>query len=162
MKYCRFCGNEMDDADRFCAKCGQAVWESQPYHHSPPPAPVHVEKEPKEKLFCELAYSGFLFWLPLVFCKEEKYARQSANQGLWALITAVVLCAAVKIAGAVSTFFASTIFGVFFSLFHSLSFAVFLVCMLCLTWKCVKNALRIHNGEELDPFLFFDRAAIIR
>lgn len=158
MKYCWSCGTGMEDDDRYCPKCGKSVMGGH-YKYS---RPVSVEKEPREKLFCELAYVGFLFWLPLVFCKDEKYAKRSANQGLWAVITATVCCTAIRVAGAVNTFFAGGILGFIAGGIYSLLFIMFLSFMLYLMWKCLKNVFQIHKGGELESVLFFDAAAIIR
>ena len=152
----------MEDGDRYCAKCGRAAQADWPYHHAPHPDPVHAEKEPKEKLLCELAYTGFLFWLPLVFCQGEKYARQSANQGLWAVITATVCCTAIRLAGAVNGIFAGSILSPMAGGIYSLLFIMFLSFMLLLLWTCLSNIFQIHKDGELEPILFFDSAAIIR
>lgn len=158
MKYCRFCGTGMEEEDFYCSKCGRSARSGHQKH----PHSVNVEKEPREKLLCELAYAGFLFWLPLVFCKDEKYAKRSANQGLWATITATVCCTAIRIAGTVNNFFSGSIFGLITGGIYSLLFIIFLSFMLFLMWKCLKNIFQIHKGEELEPILFFDNIAIIR
>ena len=36
----------------------------------------------KTRLCCVLAYFSILFFLPLVFCRENEYAKFHANQGL--------------------------------------------------------------------------------
>lgn len=157
MKYCSFCGAPMEDADRYCSRCGKA--DLGPLH----PAPHHehhtAEKEPPEKLMCELAYAGFLFWLPLVFCKEEKYRLTCANQGLWALITATVCCTLIRVAGTINGWFAGSIVGLVTGGVYALLFMLFLAVMLFLVWKCLNNAFAIHKGGELEPILFFDRFA---
>lgn len=158
MKYCSSCGAGMEDDDLYCPRCGKNVKEGHHKHY----APVSVEKEPREKLFCELAYVGFLFWLPLVFCKGDKYAKRSANQGLWAVITATVCCTAIRLVGAVNTFFAGSVLGFITGGIYSLLFIIFLSFMLFLMWKCLKNVFQIHKGGELESILFFDVAAIIR
>lgn len=158
MKYCRFCGADMEDNDRYCPKCGKPAKDG----YTRCSRPASEEKEPKEKLLCELAYSGFLFWLPLVFCKEEKYAKQSANQGLWAVIIATVCCTFIRLAGAVNNLFSGSFLGFITGSIYSLLFLVFLSFMLFLMWKCLKNIFQIHKGGELEPILFFDTAAIIR
>ena len=158
MKYCRFCGYGLEDNDFYCSKCGK---RTEGYSYEAPRTP-EVKKEPKEKLFCELAYTGFLFWLPLAFCKGERHAKQSANQGLWTLIAAIVCCTAIRMFGALNSLFSGTLFGAVTSGVYGLMFIVFLSFMLFLTIKCLKNAFQIHKGSELEPILFFDKAAIIR
>lgn len=49
-------------------------------------------REPTERLCCELAYSGLLFWLPLVACPRAEGSRLHANQGVWVLVCEVVAC----------------------------------------------------------------------
>lgn len=50
MKYCSSCGGGMEDDDLYCPQCGKTVREGH-HKHS---ALVSVEKEPREKLFCEI------------------------------------------------------------------------------------------------------------
>ena len=168
MRYCRFCGAGMEDGDCYCSKCGRAVQEGQHdhhnhhNHHNHHPKPVCVEKEPTEKLLCELAYTGFLFWLPLVFCRDEKYAKQSANQGLWAVITATACCTAIQLADALNKLFAGSIIAPISAGIYSLLFIVFICFMLFLTGMCLRNVFQIHKDGELASILFFDSMAIFR
>ena len=58
------------------------------------------QKQPfdaKTRLFCALAYVPFLFFLPLVFLKNNSSAKFHANQGLVLLITFVVINAVVAV-----------------------------------------------------------------
>ncbi len=157
MKYCWSCGNAMEDEDSYCSKCGKPVEGVRPT-----PSAATREKEPANKLCCELAYFGFLFWLPLAFCKKDKYAVRSANQGLWVLITAVVCCTAIRILGAVNTFFSGHLIGVLTGGIYTLAFIVFISFMLYLMWRCLRNVLNIHSDREMEPVLFFDNIAFFR
>lgn len=154
MKYCHACGAKMEDDDHYCRRCGKA--EPTGFLFS------CIGKKTLDERLCQLAYGGFLFWIPLVFCKEEKYRIRSANQGLWALITATACCTGIRLAGAVNEFFAGSFLGILAGGLYALLFILFLSFMVFLMWKCLKNVLQIHKGEEIEPILFFDRAAIIR
>lgn len=147
----------MEDGDSFCSKCGKPVKGGNPKHSA-----ATREKEPANKLCCELAYSGFLFWLPLAFYRKDKYAARSANQGLWALITSVVCCTVIRILGAVNAFFSGNLIGVVTDGIYSLVFIAFLSFMLYLMWRCLRNVLNIHAGREMEPVLFFDEIAFFQ
>ena len=45
----------------------------------------------KTRLCCVLAYFSILFFLPLVFCRENEYAKFHANQGLVLFISVAVI-----------------------------------------------------------------------
>ncbi len=157
MKYCWSCGNAMEDGDSYCSKCGKPTDGVHPNHST-----VKRERKPANKLCCELAYFGFLFWLPLAFCRDDNYAARSANQGLWALITAVVCCAAIRILGAVNTFFSGGLIGVLTGGIYTLAFIVFISFMLYLMWRCLRNVLNIRHDREMEPVLFFDNIAFFK
>lgn len=158
MKYCRSCGAVIKDQDLFCSQCGKSAHSISPCRDLIPAA----EGEPRDRFWCELAYMGFFFWLPLAFCKTGKYRTRSANQGLWALLLATASCTGIRLAGAVNALFADSLFGILSGGFYSLLFIIFLSFMLYLVWKCLYNVLQIHKGGDIAPILFFDEAAIIR
>lgn len=157
MKYCGFCGASMEDADLYCSRCGR---EKRQLDSRVPR--TSAEKEPFDRLVCELAYTGFLFWLPLIFCTEERYRLRSANQGLWALISATLCCTAIRGAGAINSWFSGTILGFVTGGVYALLFILFLSFMMFLMWKCLQNVFAIHRGQDVQPILFFDKAAILR
>ena len=163
MKYCHHCGAPMKDEDAFCARCGMEAGPEQsgrrePGIHSGP----EIHREPAGKLCCELAYGGTLFWVPLLVCPKEKYARYCANQGLWVLILSVAACSLVRILGALNELFLGSLPGILLGGIYSFVFLLFLAFMLYLLWHCVKNALAIHRDEEPEGILFFDRIRMIR
>lgn len=158
MKFCHKCGAMMEDHDCYCCRCGKAERKAELIYHNA----SNTGKETPDKLFCQLAYVGFLFWLPLVFCKNEEYGVRSANQGLWALIAATICCTAIRLAGAVNTFLAGSILGALFGGVYALMFILFLPFMFFLMWKCLRNVFQIHRGKQIEPILFFDRMALIR
>lgn len=153
MAFCKNCGAELGENDVFCSNCGTHTASGAPTTHRPtgyyqPYDTVHVEtiKEPKDKLFCELAYSGLLFWLPLAAKTDHPYARFCAGQGLIAVIFATIAC----ICNSAVQWVLGTLFGwlPFSHVLTSLAFMAFLFFMLFLTYRCVKGALAIHNDEK--------------
>lgn len=160
VKYCTFCGASMEDGDAYCSKCGRRVSrqaQQTPPHFAPEPMPV----EPKNKLCCELAYTGTLFWLPLIACPDEKNARYHANQGLWLLILSVAACTGIRLLSAINDLLAGGLLGAVFGGVYSLIFIVFLFGMLFLLWSAVTRAIGIHRNEVVKPILFFEKAPII-
>lgn len=113
------------------------------------------------KLSCELAYVGTLFWLPLVTCPNNKNARFCANQGLWVLIAATIACTCVQVFENVNNFFTGAL-GIVWGGIYSLIFMLFLGFMMYLLCQGVKNAMMIHRDEEPQSILFFDRVRIIK
>lgn len=105
-KFCSNCGNPIKPGDRFCKNCGKPVNISYRHTHIPHESVntshMYHEKEPFNKLMQELAYTGTLFWLPIVICPEEKNARYHANQGLWILIISVIACTGIRILSALN------------------------------------------------------------
>lgn len=124
--------------------------------------PSAISVEPKDKLCCELAYTGTLFWLPLIVCPDKEDARYHANQGLWLLILSVVGCTAIRILSFVNDMLSGGLIGVLFSGVYSFVFIIFLFGMLFLLWSAVTQAMGIHRDESPRPILFFDKAPIIR
>lgn len=161
MTYCSKCGCPMDENDKFCPRCGWKKQTDDTRSHTCGEQ-TYAEKESKEKLCCELAYSGTLFWLPLLICPKEKMTKFCANQGLWALILSVLACWIIQIAEAVNSIFAGTLIGVVSGGIYSLLFLVFLFFMVYLFINCVRSALAIHRGEKPGAILFFDKFAIIK
>lgn len=160
MKYCTFCGASLEDGDMYCGRCGRksAAQNRQTAPHS---TPKTIPEEPKNKLCCELAYTGTLFWLPLLACPGEKNARYHANQGLWLLILSVVACTGIRLLSAVNDLLAGGLPGAVFGGVYSLVFIIFLFGMLFLLWSAVTRAMDIHRDETVKPILFFERVPII-
>ena len=119
-------------------------------------------KKAQRKVFCELAYTGTLFWLPLLLCPREKYARYHANQGLWLLILSAAGCTAIRLLSALNRLLAGGLLGAVFRGLYSLLFLGFLFGMLFLLWSAVTRALAIHREEAPRPILFFEQAAILK
>lgn len=162
MNYCSHCGSPLEETDAFCSKCGHRNSHGENRHFFTADEAQTVQKEPLDKLCCELAYSGTLFWVPLLICPEAKNVKFHANQGLWLLILSVILCTVVRGLSLVNDFFSGSILGVFSGAAYSLAFIVFLFVMLYLAWNAVKRALAIHRDENPEPILFFDRLQIIK
>lgn len=119
-------------------------------------------KNRADRLCCELANSGVLFWLPLLACPHDRNAQYCANQGLWMLILFVPACWVIQIFGAVNRMTAHTLVGVIVSGVYALLHAAFLILMLYLLINCVRRAMAVYRGEFPAPILFFEERAIIR
>ncbi len=111
MKFCKQCGNQLEDAARFCAACGTACEQpapeqSAPQQSAPQPDffdnavnkvkglnntpdetathdPTDIENN---KVMGILAYIGFLVFIPAFAVKNSRFAKFHANQGLNLLI----------------------------------------------------------------------------
>lgn len=159
MKFCTHCGAPVESEDIFCSKCGRKVSGRADERSN---GPEGGEREPQRKVSCELAYTGTLFWLPLLICPHEKYARYHANQGLWLLILSVLGCTAIRLLSALNRFLAGGLLGAVFGGIYSLLFLGFLFGMLFLLWSAVTRAMAIHRREAPRPILFFEQAAILK
>lgn len=164
MRYCIHCGSPLGDGDPFCSRCGASsddVSTQDGRTDGRSFTPI-AGAEPKDKLICELAYSGILFWLPLVVSPKGQDTKYHANQGLWVLIVSCLLCWVVQIMGIVKDFLKGSVLGFIFNSVYYVLFAVFLTSMLYLAAQGVKRALAIHRGNEPESILFFEEKAIIR
>lgn len=164
MKYCIHCGSPLGDNDSFCSRCGSKADEISVRSESLDgrnPVP-DASAEPKDKLVCELAYSGILFWLPILVSPKAKNARYHANQGLWVLIVSCILCWLVQLLGILKISLDGHIIGTIFNVVYFAVFAVFLAAMFCLAAQGIKRALAIHRDEEPETILFFEKKTIIR
>jgi len=106
MPFCGNCGASLEEGKKFCGACGTPV-DDEPIVETEPAAeaenqPEKPDFEPAEeaeatgtysaqdieqnKVMAALANVPFLFWLPLVTCKDSKFAKDNANQGLVYLI----------------------------------------------------------------------------
>lgn len=158
MKSCLRCGNVLDDKDTFCNRCGAPAADNGGTRQQPDLQPFITE--PKEKLLCELAYSGVLFWLPLFISGKVKTAKYHANQGLWLLILSCLLCWAIQLLGYVDALLAGIAGGIFHLIYLG-AFLVFFLVMAYLAVQGIRNAFAIHRGGEAEPILFFEEKAII-
>lgn len=157
MRYCTRCGCPVEDSDRYCSRCGCPA----PTHDTHPAQVRPPRQEPARLLCYELAYTGTLFWLPLLACPGSKEARYHANQGLWLLILSVAGCTGIRLLGAIDSLLAGGLAGMVFHGAYSLAFMVFLAGMFFLLWNALASALELHRGGKPQPILFFERAAII-
>lgn len=163
---CKKSGTKLDAYDRFCSSCGTRTYQdlrskdypkvSYSQNHSV------SQKEPADKLFCELAYVGTLFWLPLLFCPNSKRSRYCANQGLWILILSVLACWFIQLAGMIRDLFVGGIGSVLAGGIYSFLLVIFLFFMIYLAFNAFRNVMSIHRGEKPQPIMFFDERAIIK
>ena len=93
MAYCRNCGAELKEEDKFCANCGAKVNEDAPKTSTSTTIDIDMTK-----LYAVLAYLGILFVIPLFMSKDSEFVRFHTNQGI-VLFIASVICAAVPIIG---------------------------------------------------------------
>lgn len=163
MKYCTHCGAPLNDGDSFCAKCGAKTGETTSRQEDANGGIFRPEIEvtAKDRLVWELAYSGVLFWLPLLVSPKAEHSKYHANQGLWMLIVACLLCWVIRILRTVKEFFESNAFSVVFNVLYSMLFAIFLMAMFYLALQGIKRVLAIHRGETPESILFFEDKAII-
>lgn len=93
MAYCRNCGAELKEEDKFCANCGAKVNEDAPQQ-----APATTSNTDIKMIYAFLAYLGILFVIPLVLCEDSEFVRFHTNQGI-VLFIASLVCAVVPIIG---------------------------------------------------------------
>lgn len=149
MRYCSYCGAQIKETDAFCPACGTTQAGTP-------------KEEPKDKLVCELAYSGVLFWLPLVFSAKYKLSRYCANQGLWVLIVACLSCWLMMLVNAAAAACVGGLLGILVSVVRFVVLALCILTLLGLAFAGVKRALAIHNGEVPCPIAFFADKPIIK
>lgn len=143
MKYCKYCGSEMNDKDSFCGNCGRKTNRDD-------------ETTFYCKLWCSLAYWGFLFWLPLIACPKYRFARISANCGLWVLIVSTPLAFGINMMQRIINY------GFAYKLIYVFALIVFIGFMAHMTWGCIKSIMAICRGTEAPSVMFFTKIRIIK
>lgn len=86
MAFCKNCGKELLDGEKFCASCGTPVGEAQQENtQAQQPAnaqPLSEEADAQQnKAMGVLSYFGLLVLVPIFAAKESKFARFHATQG---------------------------------------------------------------------------------
>lgn len=153
MKYCIYCGTQIEDDDNFCKSCGKET------HYSG--CNSVNEREPLDKLVNELAYMGTLFWLPLILGKRDAKAKYHANQGLWVLICSVIACTLLRISGYVNNLCSESLLGIITGAIYSIIFLGFLIFMGYLSIQVILRALGVHSDEEPKTILWFEKYTLI-
>lgn len=111
MKFCSKCGIKLSGKEKFCPGCGAEAWiystEAEKIDKSNNVDEViekleHTQDTTFEydfndiistKHICIFSYLGVLFLIPLVLCKESKFVKFHANQGLILFIYSMILTA---------------------------------------------------------------------
>lgn len=86
MKYCRRCGQQLNDHDSYCSRCGLPTRNQYHYYDHFNMINMHHHLP----FSCMLAYIPGLFFIPLITHFNDKTHRQCANQGLLITILTVV------------------------------------------------------------------------
>lgn len=154
MKYCTVCRQPMNDTDNYCPACGTKQ-NTRHQSYGTPISSTSEEPEPRNKLIQELAYSGVFFWLPLVFCKNDK-SKVHANRGLWILLLAASDCFLAQLLK-----WGTSYLGSFGKMLYGITFLPCLLFMFFLSGKSVMAALSIHQNLEQEKMLWFDNFRII-
>lgn len=157
MSYCRYCGAPLSLSDAFCPKCGAKAVENNVNMGTDA-----YEENQKENVCCELAYTGFLFWIPLVVCPKHRYAKYCANQGIWLLILSVLACTVIRILSGANELLSGGGIGIIAGGVYSLIHMLFLLFMLCMVWQCIRNVMAVHRGGNPKAIFFFDLIRIIQ
>ncbi len=87
MAYCRNCGAELKDDDKFCASCGTKTCAEETIPEGTPSAENKSNVSfDEDKLYAMISYFGILFLLPYFFVsKKSEFLSFHINQGavLW-------------------------------------------------------------------------------
>lgn len=104
MKYCKSCGNPIDDNAKFCAVCGKKDESAERKSNgsviddavnrftntADTTADYSVDDINDNRIMAILAYIGLLVLVPLLAAKNSPFARFHANQGLLLLILELI------------------------------------------------------------------------
>ena len=149
MKYCPYCGAKIKADAARCPVCKETIRSAQ-------------QANPLAKISCALAYFGTLFWMPLVFCPNDRNAKSCANQGLWSLLTAFFAFFFMRIVKTIGLLLIKTPLSFLVNPLLAFSTMLFLFLMLYLVVMSLKNAMAVRNGSTPQPMLFFNSRPIIR
>ena len=97
MKYCQNCGKKIDEDSKYCSECGARI-EKETIDPEIIDDEYSSEDIEQTKVLSLFAYINFLFIIPLIACKDSKYARFHVNQGIILCITSVILSVAINVA----------------------------------------------------------------
>ena len=98
MAFCSKCGNQVDDAAKFCNTCGAQtaanddIFEKMKSFNNTTDRTGDFDRMDIEnnKILALFSYLGFLFIIPLIAAPNSKYARFHANQGIILFLCSVV------------------------------------------------------------------------
>lgn len=151
MAFCKHCGARLEEQDTYCPVCGTPTGGAEGSARL-----MRKEgREPRDKLFCELAYSGLLFWLPIAAGARHEHAEWCAKQGLWALILATIACTGIRLLRWLANLLSVGVLAGPAHSVYALAFLLFLLFMLFLTYRCYCAAMAIHRDQKPEALLFF-------
>ncbi|MBQ8599881.1 MAG: zinc ribbon domain-containing protein [Clostridia bacterium] len=100
MAFCRNCGKEVNDTDKFCPYCGvdmtaEATPKAEPKIDvnkimDTPEVEVDAQDASDNKIMAVLAYIGILVLIPILAAPKSPFARYHSNQGLVLWITEII------------------------------------------------------------------------
>lgn len=79
MIQCKKCGGWAPDGTNFCPTCGMQL-SGEPHDYQQ--GEYSSQDIQQSKLFAIFSYIGILFIIPLLFCRNSRFARFHTNQGL--------------------------------------------------------------------------------
>lgn len=110
MAFCRNCGKEIDETNKFCPYCGAdaTIPKTEPKIDvdsilNTPEEAVDPQDAEGNKVMAVLAYLGILVLIPILAAPKSPFARFHSNQGLVLMISEFVLGIIIGIAGTVFT-----------------------------------------------------------
>lgn len=104
MAFCRNCGKEIDEANKFCPYCGADMTEPKTEPKidvenvlNTPEVEVDHQDAADNKWLALIGYIGLLFLVPLLAAPNSKFARFHANQSLVLWLAGIILSIASSI-----------------------------------------------------------------
>ncbi|MBO4384863.1 MAG: zinc-ribbon domain-containing protein [Clostridia bacterium] len=146
MAFCKNCGAQMGDDERFCPNCGHAAEAQAPQAQ---PAPQQTDDVTANKGISVLSYLGPLVFVPMFVKKNSDFAQYHARQGFTLLVFYVATWIVDIILGIINTAVGGTFILPFINWLVSLApfvLAVFGIIN-CLSGK--KKPLPLIGGMDL-------------
>lgn len=87
MIQCKKCGGWAPDGTNFCPTCGTQLG-GEPHDYGQ--GEYSAQDIQQNKILAVFSYIGFLFLIPLLACRNSRFARFHANQGIVLFISEVL------------------------------------------------------------------------